>query len=72
MRCAECGSDSLRPSERRITIDRGHVYDMPVPAVQCDVCGRMFADEAARARALQVRDTPTEPPADERAVTVPK
>jgi hypothetical protein len=63
MLCAECGSDALVPSERRITIDRGEVFEAPVPAVQCKECGKMFADP----KVLAAANTPTlAPPPDER------
>ena len=48
MQRCECGNDRLVPSERRITIDRGVVFERPMPAVQCDVCGKMFVEDEAR------------------------
>jgi hypothetical protein len=62
MRCPECGRDVLVPSERRITIDRGQVFDVPVPAVECPDCGKMFADEVAREQLERMRNAPTWPP----------
>lgn len=62
MQCPECGNDVLVPSERRITIDRGEVFEVPVPAVECPECGRMFAAEGARERLDQVHNAPTVPP----------
>jgi ribosomal protein S27E len=50
MRCGACGSELLVPSERRITIDRGKVFEAPVPAVECTECGKMFAAERSSAR----------------------
>jgi len=43
MRCPWCDSDVVVPSERHITIDRGKVFDAPVPATECTACGRIFA-----------------------------
>jgi hypothetical protein len=66
MQCPECGSDILMPSERRITIDRGEVFEAPVPAVECHDCGKMFAAEDARKQMLKRHSQPTlPPPADE-------
>lgn len=62
MQCPECGSDVLVPSERRITIDRGEVFEAPVPAMECVDCGRMFAAEDARERMLKIDNEPTLPP----------
>jgi YgiT-type zinc finger domain-containing protein len=44
MRCAWCKSEVV-PSERRITIDRGKVFEEPLPAVECTACGKMFAPD---------------------------
>ena len=65
MQCPECGSDILLPSERRITIDRGEVFEAPVPAVECHDCGKMFAAEDARQQMLRRHSQPTLPPPDE-------
>jgi CheY-like chemotaxis protein/two-component sensor histidine kinase len=57
--CPECRREALVPSARRITVDRGQVFDAPVPAVECTECGKMFA----RGRLPHVHDAPTDPPA---------
>jgi hypothetical protein len=40
------------PSDRRITVDRGEVYEQPLRAVECSGCGALFADDEERARVL--------------------
>jgi PAS domain S-box-containing protein len=48
MLCPECRREALIPSTRRITVDRGRVFEAPVPAVECSECGKMFAGALPR------------------------
>ena len=61
MRCVACGNERITPSERRIQVDRGEVFEQPVRAVQCEACGYLCADDEERARALRV-NREVEPP----------
>ena len=62
MRCPECGGEGLVPSEHRIRIDRGEEFGIPLPAVECPDCGKMFAAEGARERIEQMHSARTDPP----------
>jgi hypothetical protein len=47
-RCEECGCERLSKAERRVTADpHGNPYPCPLPGVQCDACGRIYADKEA-------------------------
>jgi hypothetical protein len=70
MHCPECGNEIMVPSERRITIDRGEVFEAPVPAVECLDCGKMFAAEGVRERMRKLHSDPTLPPPPPDATTV--
>jgi hypothetical protein len=65
MQCPECGNEIMVPSERRITIDRGEVFEAPVPAVECLDCGKMFAADGVRERMRKLHSDPTLPPPPE-------
>ena len=62
MNCPECGGGVLVQSCRRIRVDRGEVFDIPIPAVECPDCGKAFVDESARESVDDLRAAPTEPP----------
>ena len=62
MQCPECGSQVLVPSERRVRVDRGDGLNMPLAAVECPDCGKMFVAEGAREELERVHSAPTDPP----------
>jgi ribosomal protein S27E len=62
MKCPECGNSALVQSCRRIRVDRGEIFDIPIPAIECPDCGRAFADEGAGESVAELHSAPTEPP----------
>ena len=71
MRCPACGSEAVVPSERRITVDRGEVFERPKPAVECPACGKMFAADEGGAGSSEDQGDDVEEDAarrDERSV----
>jgi YgiT-type zinc finger domain-containing protein len=65
VRCIECGNEGVRPSERRLQIDRGRVFEIPMPAVECEVCGRAYVDDRDAARRLELASSATLAPPPE-------
>jgi PAS domain S-box-containing protein len=61
LQCPGCGHGTLVPTSRRITVDRGEVYEVPVPAAECSSCGKMFAADAAHERLTHSQRTPRDP-----------
>ena len=70
MRCPACGSEATVPSERRITVDRGEVFERPKPAIECHACGKMFAADDGEAGSSEDEGAAREDDArrDERSV----
>jgi YgiT-type zinc finger domain-containing protein len=58
MRCPWCESEVVLPSERKITVDRGRVFEAPVPAIECTACGKMFAPDSTPSKPPKKPDAP--------------